>query len=141
MWSRSRNGSTMSRRPVGNVRRTTKPPPSTVRVAGTTFATERCCVIPATRPAGRRLFRGNHRVDGAGECVLPRPVPEEVLVHVVHLVVHPPEEVDAAGEDAGHDAAGVVLLALLPGRVGCGHVLSQPDEDRAELGLDRALGL
>src|SRR5918995_4198251 len=141
MWSRSRNGSTMSRRGLGNVRRTTKPPPSTVRVAGTTWATERCCVIPASRPAGRRLFRGRHRVDRAGERVLPRPVPEEVLVHVVHLVVHPPVEVDAAREDAGDDAAGVVLLPLLPGRIGRGHVLSQPGEDRTELGFDRAFGL
>src|SRR5438093_11978453 len=150
MWSRSRNGSTMSRRALGNVRRTTKPPPSTVRVAGTTLATDRCCVIPGSSPVGRRLFhgcgyrvsgRGRHRVHRARQRVLPRPVPEEVLVDVVHLVVPPPVEVDAAREDAGHDAAGVVLLAFLPGGVGRGNVLTQPGEDRAQLGFDRAFGL
>src|SRR6266550_9342057 len=141
MWSRRRNGSTMSRRGLGNVRRTTNPPPSTVRVAGTTLATERWGVIPGSRPVGRRLFHRGERLHRAGESVLPWPVPEEVLVDVVHLVVHPPVEVDAAREDAGHDAAGVVLLALLPGGVGRGHVLSEPGEDRAQLGLDRAFGL
>src|SRR5881227_729871 len=114
MWSRSRNGSTMSRRGPGNVRRTTNPPPSTVRVAGTTSATGRCSGIPGSRPVGRRLFHGasgggRHGVHRGRQRVLPRPVPEEVLVDVVHLVVHPPVEVDAAREDAGHDAAGVVL--------------------------------
>src|SRR4030095_7345213 len=107
----------MSRRPVGNVRRTTNPPPSTVRVAGTTVATERCWVIPASRPAGQRLFRRRHRVDCSGERILPRPVPEEVLVHVVHRVVFPPKGIDAACEDRGDDATGVVLVPLLPGPV------------------------
>src|SRR5262249_29881262 len=152
MWSRRRNGSTMSRRADGNVRRTTNPPPSTVRVAGTTLATVRCVIprfnagwpraIPSVCRAGKRL-RGlrRDRLDRTRQRVLPRPVPEEVPVPVVHHVVEPPEEVHAAGEDGGDDPAGVVLLPLLPGRVRRGHVLAQPREDRAELRLDRALGL
>src|SRR5438270_5105126 len=124
MWSRSRNGSTMSRRGPGNVRRTTNPPPSTVRVAGTTLATERCCVIPGSRPVGRRLFRWGERLHRAGEGVLPRPVPAEGEVAVAHRVCLPPVPVDGAREDRSDDAVGVVLLPLLPGGVGRGHVLS-----------------
>src|SRR6266700_1508748 len=124
MWSRSRNGSTMSRRGVGNGRRTTKPPPSTVRVAGTTCATARwVCVVGlmrGSRPTSRRVFRaagalrgvGCERLHGAGEGVLPGPVPLEVVVAVAHRVGLPPVPVDRAGEDRGDDAAGVVLLAL-----------------------------
>src|SRR2546421_2650432 len=77
MGSRGRNGSPMSRRGLGNVRRTTNPPPSTVRVAGTTLATERCGVIPGSRPVGRRLFHRGERLHRAGESVLPWPVPED----------------------------------------------------------------
>src|SRR2546429_8949040 len=135
MWSRSRNGSTMSRRGLGNVRRTTNPPPSTVRVAGTTLATERCCVIPGSRPVGRRLFHRGERLHRAGEGVLPRPVREEVLVHVVHLVVGPPQAVDRAREERRHDAPGVVLLPLHTGRVGRGGGAAEAGGRGGDVGL------
>src|SRR2546429_6946870 len=80
-----------------------------------------------------------HVLDRRGEGVVPRPVPLEVPVHVLHLVVHPPIEVDTARRDAGDDPTGIVLLPLLAGGVGRGDVLTQPGEDRAELRLDRAL--
>src|SRR5262245_39086749 len=78
--------------------------------------------VAVTAPS-RGLRR--HVLDGAGEGVLPRPVREEVPVDVVHHVVEPPIEVDAAAGDAGDDPTGVVLVALLAGGIGCGHVLTQ----------------
>src|SRR3974377_101228 len=45
--SKSRNGSTSSRRLVGNARRTVTPPPSVVRRAGTTSATFRWFTLSA----------------------------------------------------------------------------------------------
>src|SRR5256714_15685380 len=140
MWSRSRNGSTMARRGLGTVRRTTTPPPSTVRVAGMTSATERCCVIPGSRPVGRRLFHRGERLHRTGEGVLPRPVREEVLVHVVHLVVGPPQAIDRAREERRPDAPGVVLLPLPAGRVGRGDGVAEAGEDSGELGFGRPLG-
>src|SRR5947207_14327173 len=139
MWSRSRKGSTISSWPVGNVRRTTNPPPSTVRVAGTTLATERCCVIPGSRPVGRRLFHRGERLHRTGEGVLPRPVREEVLIHVVHLVVGPPQAVDRAREERRHDASGVVLLPLHAGTCWSGDGQAEAGEDGGELGFGRPL--
>src|SRR5918996_3413028 len=137
----------MSRRPVGNVRRTTKPPPSTVRSDGTTLATGRSSLIRALMPAGGGLFRGvpllpgGERVHGAGEGVLPRPVPLEVSVSVAHGVGLPPVAVDRAGEHGGDDASRVVLGCLHAGGIGRGDGLAQLAEDRAELGLHGTLGL
>src|ERR1700716_133739 len=79
-----------------------------------------------------------HVVDRAGERVLPRPIPLEVPVALVHQVVIPPVAVDAARPDRGDDAADVVVLALHARRIRRWNGLAQPGEDLAELGLDRA---
>src|SRR5215210_6590266 len=75
-----------------------------------------------------------HVVDRAGERVLPRPVPLEVPVALVHEVVEPPVDIDAARPNRGDDAADVVVLGLHAGRVRRRDVLAQPGVDLAELG-------
>src|SRR5439155_16646028 len=78
---------------------------------------------------------------GADQLVLLGPVAGEMLVWLVHLVVEPPEHVDAEGEDRGQDPAGVVVgpfhLALIRRR----QWLAEPGVDHRQLVLGAGFGL
>src|SRR6185437_13060927 len=88
---------------------------------------------PGSRPAASGPGPSAELLDCGYQFLFVRPVAGEVLVRRFHLVVVPPEHVDAEREDRGHDPAHVVVRALCLARIGSWQVLPEPAVDQGKL--------